>query len=230
MDTPTQGTSDCEQIYQRAISGEFATGEEAIAFLETCQQECAADLLFQSRLASLYFIHGRIEESEKLIQAGLKIDPAHLELLFSLGDIRLHQRDLDAVIAIATRIIELHPNAGSGYYLMQLGLIYAGNYEESLPYGREAMRRAEMPAFWLNEAVACFQTRRYEQCVQSAYHAIQLDPKVLQNAWGMNEAIYALGNLERDGEALKLALRRKEVTPNWQDDAVFLKALKLLAT
>lgn len=230
MDSIAQNSLECEQAYELAISGKFPTADEAIAFLERFQEKCAKNLIFQSRLAALYFIYGRVDEAEKLIQEGLSIDPTHKELLFSLGDIRLKQRDLDAVVAIASRIIEFHPEACSGYYLMQLGLIYAGRYEESIPYGREAMKREEMPAFWLNESVACFQTGRYEQCAQSAYHAIQLDPKVLENRWGMNEAIYALGNLGRDDEALKLALRRKEATENWQDDPVFMKALTLLTT
>lgn len=223
-----QETSVCEQAYQRAISGEFATQEEAILFLENFQGKCKTDLTFQCRLASLYFVVGRIDDEERLIQDGLKLDPTHMELLFSLGDIRLRQRQLDSVIAIASKIIEHHPDSHGGYYLMQLGLIYAGRYEESIGFGREALLRAEFPALWLNESVACFQIERFEQCVVAAYCAIQLDPTVLQERWGINEAIYALAKQGMEDEALELALKRKQVTPNWQDDPVFVKALTLL--
>lgn len=225
-----QDTSVCEQAYQRAISGEFATPEEAIAFLEIFQGECRTDLSFQSRLASLYFAVGRIADEERLIQDGLKLYPMHKELLFSLGDIRLRQRQLDSVVAIAAKLIELHPDSHGGYYLMQLGLIYAGRYEESISFGREALLRTELPALWLNEAVACFQIERFEQCAVAAYCAIQLDPTVLQERWGINEAIYALANQGMEDEALELALRRKQVTPNWRDDPVFVKALTLLTS
>jgi tetratricopeptide (TPR) repeat protein len=223
-----QDTSVCEQAYQRAISGEFVSSEEAIAFLENFQGKCRTDLLFQSRLAALYFVVGRVDDAERLIQDGLRLDPTHEKLLFSLGDVRLKQRQLDSVVAIASKIIEHHPDSHGGYYLMQLGLIYAGRYEESISFGREAILRAELPALWLNEAVACFQIERFEQCVVAAYCAIQLDPTVLQERWGINEAIYALAKQGMEDEALELALRRKQVTPNWQDDPVFVKALTLL--
>lgn len=225
-----QNTSVCEHAYQRAISGEFSSADEAIAFLEKFQGQCRTNLLFQSRLAALYCVVGRVDDAERLIQDGLMHDPTHEKLLFSLGDIRLKQRKLDAVVAIASKLIEHHPSTHGGYYLMQLGLIYAGRYEDSIGFGREAMRRAELPALWLNEAVAMFQLERFEHCMAAAYHAIALSPSVLQERWGINEAIYALAKQGKEGEALELALQRQRVTPNWQADPVFVKALTLLTT
>lgn len=223
-----QDISICENAYQKSKNGAFSSRDEAVKYLEGFQSKCEKDLLFQSRLASNYFVLKRYEEAERIVQAGLRIDTLNKELLFGLGDLRLVQKDTDAAALLAKKMIDNHPKSYGGYYLMQKSLMDAKRFEESIDYGRKAIQIESLPILWLNIGVASYHSKQYQQCVDAVNRAIQMDASVLQRPWGINEALYSLGALDRPKEALELAKGRKQADANWNQDRAFVRVLELL--
>lgn len=230
MPTMANGKDVCEDAYQKVNPSVVPDRLAAIGYLQGFQSKCETNLTFQSRLVADYLVLKRYEDAERLIQAGLKIDPAHRALLLDLGEIRLTQKAVDEAASIARRLISSHSKFFGGYSLMQRTLMEQRRFEESVEYGRKAVQYESYPVLWLNLAVAQYHSKQFGACVDSANRAIQLDPAVLRRSWGINEAIYSLDALGKQAEALALAKRRKQADPNWNQDRALVRALDLLAT
>lgn len=221
----------CENTYKATTDAKrFPNRSGVLVHLEAVKEQCQTDPMYLSRISALYFVDGRIADADAVVEAGLRIAPNHKELLFGKGDIRLGKGDTAGAMAIAARIIDLYPSSWGGPYLMQRSKLDSLQFVEAIRYGDIAIKLAPqfVPALYLNNAVASYNAGQYKQCVDYAQTAIDRDPRVLRNAWGIDEAIYALHELGRRSEALVLAKRRKEADPNWLQDPTLVKALKIM--
>jgi tetratricopeptide (TPR) repeat protein len=219
--------ADCEAAWQEAKS---LPNSASVARLEQSRRSCIRDTTYLSRLGRKYFESGDVEKARAITTAGLQIDPRHEGLLFGLGDIYLRQSRLGDAKAVATRLIEFHPNSYGGPYLMQRVLMDSRQFSEAIKYGDLAISKSngQIVVLYLNNAVAAYHAAQDALCVRYAQEAIDRDPAVLRQAWGMNEAIYALDRSKRFPEALALAKRRKAADPRWSEDEAFVKILRVM--
>jgi tetratricopeptide (TPR) repeat protein len=221
----------CEQAYRDARDAKrFPSRAAAIAHLESFKGRCSSNPLFLARLGRFYFESDRLDEAEAVVAAGLKLAPKDDALLFSHGDIKLKKSDIDGAKAAAARLMEWHPDSYAGPYLMQRALMDARQFREAIPFGDRAIALAKgsVPVLYLNNAVAAYHAEQDKLSVEYAEAAISRDPTVLRQAWGIDEAIYALDRSRRFNEALALAKRRKDADPNWRNDAALVKILKVM--
>lgn len=218
----------CEQAFHEARR--LPTRAAALAHLEPLKVRCGADPEYLARLGRFYFEVDRLADAEGAVTAGLKLAPTDEGLLFNAGDIRLRRGDVTGAKSFAVQLAQAHPASHSGPYLMQRVLIDSRQFAEALVQGERAivLSKGTIPVIYLNNAVAAYNAGYDKRCVDYAQKAIELDPRFLAQAWGINEAIYALDRSKRFAEALALAKRRKDADPNWQSDAVLVKALKVM--
>jgi tetratricopeptide (TPR) repeat protein len=219
---------DCKASYVKALDRtKFPSAVDAFVFYKSLQPGCASESDYLSHLASLANIAGRRTEGENIIKQGLARSPNSRELLFSQGYIFLFHADLVDAEEIAQRLIRSEPAWFGGYAMHQRVLMDRGDFREALRYSEKALSLSQgsVPTLFLNDAVANYYAGNLEKCVQSAETAIDLDKDLIGEAWGVDEAIYALAQLGRKRESFELAQRRKAATPNWRDDPQLMKAL-----
>jgi tetratricopeptide (TPR) repeat protein len=219
---------DCHASYAKALDrATFPSTEDAFAFYKGLQPKCGSAPDYLSNLASLANIAGRRTEGESIIKQGLAHAPNSRELLFSQGQVFLFHADLVEAEKISQRLIRIESEWFGGYSIYQRVLMDRGDFREALKYSDKALSlsRGSVPALYLNDAVANYYSGNLEKCVQSAETAIRLDKDLIGEAWGIDEAIYALAQLGRKRESFELAQRRKAATPTWRDDPKLMKAL-----
>jgi len=221
----------CEQAYVAVDDAKrFPTVATKISYLESVKNKCTTDPVFQSHLSRYYFEVNRLDEAEATVATGLQLAPRNKELLFGKGDIRLNRQDTDGAKVVASDLIAFYPKWHGGPYLMQRALMDSRQFVEAIKYGDTAIELAKgsVSALYLNNAVASYHAKQDKLCVEYAEAAIARDPGVLKQAWGIDEAIYALDRARRFKEALALAKRRKEADPNWSSDPGLVRILKVM--
>jgi len=203
----------------------------AISMLEEVKKQCSSEPKYLNDLAAYYFAGGRLNDASNTVEAGLRLDPNNKHLLFSWGDVQLSKSNPEGAKSTASRLMQLHPDSWGGPYLMQRALLDLRRFEDAIKYGDIAIglvKDSPVPAIYLNNAVASYHSRQNKLCVDYVEAAIARDPNVLKQAWGIDEAIYALHELGRRHEALALAKRRKEADPDWHKDPMLVRALRVM--
>jgi len=218
----------CDEVITQAKL--LPSKDAAIAHIEARRVECSNNPQFLAALSRAYFENNRLNEAEATAVAGLKLAPQADFLLFGLGDIKLRQGHLDDAKELAERLIKHSPHSYAGPYLMQRVLMDSKQFAEAMKFGDNAvdLSKGSVPVLYLNNAVAAYHAGQDTRCVEYVLRAIERDPRVLGQAWGIDEAIYALDRSKRFREALELAKRRKNADLNWRDDAQLVKILGIM--
>jgi adenylate cyclase len=139
-----------------------------------------------------------LERAYRLAEKAVSLDDSSAWSHLALGLLSsTYKKDLDKSIAEAQRAIALEPGSTYGFGYLGSALIYAGRYEDAIPYYKKALRLSPrpMPIFLMNLASGHTALGQYEEAIRILKGVVEKQPDQTRAHAGLVEA-YVLSGKE----------------------------------
>jgi adenylate cyclase len=156
-----------------------------------------------------------LERAYRLAERAVALEDSLAWSHIALGLVSLkYKKDWDKAIAAAQRAIAVEPGSAQGYGVLGSILIYAGRYEEAIPYYRKAFRLSPRPLpIWLwNLASGYIAMGQYEEAIKILKGIAEKQPDQVYPHTLLATA-YVLSGREED--ARKEAAEVLRIDPNF---------------
>jgi adenylate cyclase len=163
-----------------------------------------------------------LERAYGLAERAVALDDSLAWSHIAVGLVSLmYKKDWDKAIAEAQRAIAVEPGSAQGYAVMASSLVYAGRYEEAIPYYRKAFRLSPRPMpIWLwNLASAYIAMGQYEEAIKILKRIAEKQPDQIY-AHSMLATAYVLSG--REDDARKEAAEVLRIDPNFSVERSFI--------
>ena len=180
---------DAWDLYQRGLGAYYTTTESGLeTAIELFDQVNKLDPLFAPAFAMAadtrvrLMMHYRLREPGLLLsqaqekaQKGIALDQRDPICLWADGRVNTFLGQHELAIWQIKEAVTLNPNYSMAYYTLAFVLTRAGRADEAISHFDQAIRLsphdAFLAGFQVQRALALFDLKRYEECVEWAYRA-----------------------------------------------------------
>jgi len=220
----------CEDQFQalRNDANTDATPERQLDRWKALKPKCDGNATYQLRLGGFNVEAGHLDEARIAFESGLKLGGSEKELRLGLSDVEFRQGHLEAAWALASGLIDAHPDWAPGYSAAAQVQLVRHQFDEAIHNLEHANTLTPGSGAFQLLAMAYYQQRRPREAAAAMQRALKLDRSALKNTQAVCATAFSLVQLGHVPEADQLLKRHVLLRPSAADVPQFKEATTLV--